>query len=447
MSLDNYVSITITRDSVGVPRENFGTPLLLSYNAAWVERVRTYTTFSELATDFGVNTVEYLAAQKLFGQSPRLAELKVGRCALKPTVRYAGSVSAGAAALANTAFSISVVGEGFSGTATFTSGGSPTNDLLVAGLVSALNGVSGNNYIAAVVDSGTSDTFTVTADAAGGWFSLTVADANSGHIILAMNHADPGVATDLAAIQNEDDDWYYVYSVHASKALAGAAAAYIETQKKYLVIDSDDTVIENVAVASSDDTFEDLFDLAYDRTAGWYHRDRSDFLGGALLGRCAPLDPGKVTFHAKTLSGVEAVNRTATQRANIVARNGNSYERIKARNLSYNGKSFSGEWMDVIRDLDYVEDDIGSSIFAVIAGNDKIPFTNEGIALIENALRGALSRAESAGIFAPGWAIEVPDVGDVSTENKTARILPDVKFSATLAGAIHKVNVIGVVSV
>lgn len=440
MTLSNYVSITITRDSVGVARAGFGVPLLLGGPTAWLERVRSYNSLTDVVADFATTTVEYKAAEKLFGQSPKLETLKIARSALPPTQRY--TLSIGTPVNSHT-YTINVVGEGFSGTASFTSDASATDGEIVVGLVAALNGISGNNYIAA----GTTSPFTVTADNPGDWFSLEIVNADIPNMTISQNHADPGVATDLANISLEDDDWYALYTVFNSKAYVGAAAAAINAQKKIYLFDANDTTCATVAVASADDTFEDVFDLGYTRVSGWYHPDPSDFLAASVLGRCLPLDPGAVTFALKTLSGTEVVSRTATHRQNILARKANSYERVSGRNVTYNGTVASGEFIDVIRDLDFVEDDIGASIFEVLADADKVPFTDEGIALVEGALRAAMARAEAAKIFAPGWTVTVPKAADVSTANKGTRTLPDVKFSATLAGAIHKTEVTGVVSV
>lgn len=441
MSVPGYVTVTITRDSVGVARAGFGVPLILSYNAAWSgDRVRTYGSLVDVGVDFAVTKVEFLAAEKFFGQSPRLQELKIAKGLLPPTQRY--TISFGTP-VANFTYKFNIVGEGFSGTAQFTSDGTPTDAELAAAAVTAINGVAGNNYIAA----GAASPVTVTADLAGGWFSIEVDNTCIPHVTISQNHVDPGVATDLTAIALETDEWYFLSTNYNSKLYVGAAAAWANAQVKQYIFDANDTSCPTVVVASADDTFEDLFDLALGRVSGGYHPSPANFAAPALIGRCAPLDPGKVTFHGKTLQGVNPVALTGTHRTNVRARNAWSYERKAGRNLTFDGKVFSGEYIDVVRDLDFVDDDISKSIFEVIADADKVPFTDEGIALIEGALRGAMERAEAAKIFAPGWTITVPKAADVSVADKAARTVPDIKFAATLAGAIHAAEVLGVVSV
>jgi hypothetical protein len=85
----------------------------------------------------------------------------------------------------------------------------------------------------------------------------------------------------------------------------------------------------------------------------------------------------------------------------------------------------------------------------MLAGLDKVPYTDAGVALIQAQVIASLQSAVAKGILTsdPAPVVTVPKVANVSPSDKAARILPDVKFSATLAGAIHKVNITGVVSV
>ena len=77
----------------------------------------------------------------------------------------------------------------------------------------------------------------------------------------------------------------------------------------------------------------------------------------------------------------------------------------------------------------------------------KIPFTDHGIAIIESEIRAQLLEGVSAGYINDDFVITVPKAREVSANNRANRILPDIKFTATLQGALHKVTVAGVVSI
>lgn len=343
-----------------------------------------------------------------------------------------------ALALAGTAVDI-----GDAGTGTHTIN-TATNDSIARGLVDRLNAVVGKNYTAVLL--GAADTYDVqvTADAAGNWFSLQIKSVDD--LKIAQNHVDPGVATDLAAIVTENNQWYGLISLYNSKALVGAVAAWAESNKKLYFPDVNESDICTVAVASSDDTAEDLFDLAYKYSAVEYHSKPAAMFAAGWMGRYLSTEPGRATAKFKTIAGVEPETLTDTHRANIKARKANSYERRFGVSITFEGWTASGQFIDITRNDDWVRSDMAKAIFGTLAANDVVPFTDPGILLIVNDVRGSLQRAVDKGIYA-SFDVEVPKASAVSTENKQNRILPDIRWSAVRAGAIHSVKpVTGVIS-
>jgi hypothetical protein len=382
MPLSTHVSITITEDSVGADRPGFGVPLVLSYTPTWVERVRSYSSLAEVAVDFPSTTgPEYLAAQALFSQSPRPETIKIGRGALPPTLKHTLTP-----VVRNShTYQVTVGGDGVTETVLeYTSDASATAAEIVAGLLADANAVVGKNFTA----TGT-DTLILTGDAAGDHFWIEV-ESEDDWTTTAPDHADPGVATDLAAIQVEDDSWYALYTMYNSKVYVGAAAAWIEANPKLYSYDTNDVSCKSVAVGSADDVGEDLFDLGYDRSFGHYSRKSGAMRGAAFLGSCLPLDPGSETWAYKELAGQEAESLTSTHRTNLDARNLNYYYTVAGVGITWPGKSASGEYIDIIRGLDWLESEMQTDVFEVLAGNTKIPFTDAGVALIESAVRGTL---------------------------------------------------------
>jgi hypothetical protein len=90
----------------------------------------------------------------------------------------------------------------------------------------------------------------------------------------------------------------------------------------------------------------------------------------------------------------------------------------------------------------------------LLINRDKVPYTDDGIALIEARIRQALELGQDRGGIAPteydedgnenlGFTIEVPLASNISANQKASRVLTDVKFTARLAGAIHVVEIYG----
>lgn len=440
-SLANYVTTTTSLQSSGARLAGFGMPLLVSYNAGWAERVRFYTTPDEVLVDFPSTTgPEYIWATKVFGQENSPERAAIGRGALPPTQKYT---------LVPTprdthTYRLVVGGDGATTTdVSVTSDADATATEVVTLLKTAINAIPGANFTA----TGTA-TLIVTGNAAGEWFFVQVVDTNDFTCI--QDHADPGIATDLAAIKAESNAWYCLATAYNSEAYVKAAAAYIETQNKIYVFDTNET---EAILDTSDGTqglLDDLMTLGYARTSGYYHPAPQYMMAAAQMGGRLSLEPGAATWMYQQLAGVPAVNLTATHRANLEARNAGSYEEIADTGVSvvFNGKTFDGEWLDLRRDLDWVDDRISKAILNVKLGSGKNPFTDAGIAAEQGALEGVLLEAVQKGIFAddPAPTTTAPRASQVSAANKALRYLPGLRWAATAAGAIHKTQVIGTVS-
>jgi hypothetical protein len=172
--------------------------------------------------------------------------------------------------------------------------------------------------------------------------------------------------------------------------------------------------------------------------------------GAAWLGKILPIDPGGATAAFKTLGGVEVVALTDTQKSNIAGDGeshgdgGNHYTRVGGVNVTRWGKMFSGEYIDLVRDVDFLEARIAEDVFQKIASLPKIPYTDGGVAIITGVIQARLESAERAGILAPGSSfVRAPSVASISSNDRGNRLLPDVEFGGTLQGAIHKVRING----
>lgn len=444
MALPDYVTINITSTAVGLTRAGFGTALFLSYQPAWAERTRTYSALSDVAVDFSATNPgpAYRFAQAYFSQSPAPTSLIIGRGANKPTKTVQLSALNPTSNLTYT-YKAHVKGTGFAdATVTFVSDGTPTDAEWAAGMVAALNGVAGKNYTAA----GASSPITVTGTAPGDWFAIEVDDVN--YMSTSETTADPGVAADLTAITAENANWYMLGTSFNSKLYGVAAAAAVESigLRQYLALTNDTNCL-----ATSSGTL-DLMDQAktnaYARTHVMYHKNAASFADGALMGKCLTYDPGAETWAFKALAGVSTFPMTATHRANIVARNGNSYESVAGINITFQGKNANGNYTDSQRGRDWMQDDMQKAVFGALAGNSKIPYTDAGIGVIESQVRGSLKRAADRGIIVEETiVVTVPTAASVAAIDKTNRTLNNVKFSATEQGAVHKTVITGVVNV
>lgn len=431
MSIEEIVEVIITRQTTAISRAGFGTILILDPHVNFVERTRTYSAASQLLDDgFESTDPAYLAALAAFSQTPSPVNLKVGR-------RQVDSVGVTIDTVTDSIdYIIDINGTAF----TFNSGVAATNITIATGLVGQING--GSEPVTAV--DGLDGTFVLNADVLGTAFTVSITGTNFS--VDKPIVASDTVSDDLTAVQNEDVNWYALVMTSHVSADVQLAAAWIEAQVKIFLTSSNDTEILNAA--STTDIAYVLNAAAYDRTGVIFSATDTTFPEAAWLGKQLPTDPGSTTWMFKTLSGVTFDALTDTQSIAARAKEANTYESIAGVNMTQEGTVASGEYIDIIRGVDWLQARITENVFSRFVNLPKVPFTDGGIAIIESEIISAITEGVDSGFIAesPQFTVTVPLAVNVSSVDKIARFLPDIEFLAYLAGAIHKTKIEGVVS-
>jgi uncharacterized protein DUF3383 len=267
------------------------------------------------------------------------------------------------------------------------------------------------------------------------------------HCSLADATADPGVATDLAAILAADTNWYGLLLDSQSPAEIQAAAAWAESNKKLAVYNCSDTAIANPA--STTDVAYLLKQSAYARSALLFAQTQLlCYSAAAWMGRLFPTTAGSENWAFKTLAGIPADVMTDNQIHAVENKNASVYTTIFGLNLTQFGHQPSGQWIDITRGTDALQNDMQVGVLALQANTLKVPFTDAGIDMFRSVIMGSLKRFTDSGFLAasPPPFVSLPTAASVIGVNKSARTLPNVSFSATLAGAIDSLTINGVLS-
>lgn len=438
MSLDDIVQVSITAQTTTPSRPGFGTPLILAYHTRWTsDRVREYSSLSEMTDDgFVVTDNAYLAATKVFSQNPRPRKVKVGRRtrAFTQTVDLTPiNVTLGFV------YNVTIGGV----TAAYTNGASETVATVCTALAAAINALSNTALHTATA---TTTKVTVATVTAGNVLDYTdMPDA--ANMAFKNVTADPGVVTDLTECRSEDDDFYGILLDSESQAEVVALAANVETLTKLFVFNTSDTECFNNS--STTDVFAVLKAASYARTIGLFsHKQLQAYSGAAWMGNRFVAVPGSDTWAHKTLKGVTA-DVLASGRVNaILAKRASVYTTVAEVAVTQFGKSFSGEWADVTRFIDWLKSEVQIRVFARLANSEKIEYTDSGVDIIKSVILGALEKGVTVkGLAAGTIGVDAPLVADVDPTTKGERILPDVTFFGTLAGAIHTIQIAGTLSI
>jgi hypothetical protein len=163
---------------------------------------------------------------------------------------------------------------------------------------------------------------------------------------------------------------------------------------------------------------------------------------------------GGETWANKTVAAVEPSDFSATLKSALAAGHSNWTQTIGGKNVTRNGQVRAGEWIDTIRFRDWLKNDMQIRIANLLLVNPKIPYTDPGIALVENQMIASLKSGRNYGgiapdqfdsedVLYPGFTTSVPKAMDLTATQRYSRKLTDCKFTARLAGAIHLVEVYG----
>lgn len=442
MSLDDIVNVSITTATTTPTRKGFGTPLLAAYHAHWTNRSREYKSLKGL-TDDGFTTLEpaYLWATKVFSQNPRPKAVRIGRRALAFTqVVHITPINLVIGYVYS--FRIRPPNVASPTTITYTNDGTPTLGEVLAALATAIDALPD---ITATQD-GAKVIVTTTAGKLADFLDFD----EPANFTIENVSTDPGIATDLSAIETEDPDgWYCLNLDSQSQAEVVAAAAWIEAREKIHGYDVTDS--ECVDVADTNDVGSTLKAAGYFRTFGQFSMAQMlSYATGAWEGRMLPTDPGSATWAFKTEAGVTVDDAvTEGQQTVLHGKNINTYRTIAGVKITLPGKMASGEWIDVVVFRDWLKARLQERVLFVLANSAKIPFTDSGIAQIVAEVKAQLAQGIAVGGLAadPAPIVTAPKASEVDVIDKANRLLPDVNFTCTLAGAIHAVEISGNISV
>lgn len=437
-AIDEIVQVQISVEAATITKAGFGLALIAGYHNLWPEEVREFASLAEL-TDAGMSTDHaiYVAATKLFGQEFKPPTLKVGKLTAPSTDTYTLTPTETSE---NYTYSFDVaVGGGVKSPISFVNGAAESPATIATALQTQIDAVTG---IAA-------------ADSVG-FVTVTMTDATTLFNMSGWEHAgldvqnttaDPGVVAGLAALQTFDPDWYGLVLASNSAAEVEAAASWAEANDKLFGASSSDA---DIPTGSASDLASALQLNLYHRTFLLYDADATmGHAAAALFGSRLPTVPGSSTWKFKRLGGVTTDAISGGERAILRGKSCNFYHSVKSAGVTEQGRLSSNRPIDVTRTVDWLKEEVQTNVFGRMVRMEKIPFTDFGADLVRSDILSALQTGINNGALAsdPAPVVEIPKVATVSANDKANRTLPDVTFSAVLAGAIETVQIVGKLTV
>lgn len=420
--LNEVVRVVILDTSTAITTASFQYPLVLASFTNFAERVRTYTSISQVGEDFDSTSKPYIMARQLFGQTSVLGApppaVLIGR-------RQVDSVTLTPVVANNTTYSVVINDTTYS----FVSDGTATATEISAGLDTAIGALAGFTVTDGV------GTLTIAPTTPGTDWSLTVS-SNLTKVDAAPTET---WVEALEQVEIENDTWYLLTAEVQTLAEQEALSDAIQAREKIYGLSSSDTVAPTTGIT---DIGYKLNAKATGRTFGVYSAtSATEFPEAAWAGSQLAVTPGANDWDFKRANGVTVSKLSSTQVVNLRNKSWNFYRAKGGVNVFQDGDMFDGKPIDVQIGKDWLKARLQEAIYFRIINSLKIPMTDAGLLVVENEIRGVLSQAQANGLIDQGWRVTSPAVLSIPENLRAQRAAGVFVIRARLQGAVRFVDI------
>ena len=462
------VNIAVSPNAVAV--EGFGPLLFLSkeFTPAPGEAVpvRQYTSMAAVSADFPSGEI-YQAALAWYSQKPTPKYFLVGAITHEDiTLATPGTVTASSAAtletitaLTNGVLSININGVdkstapiNFSSADDFAAAASMLNAAFVAADIPATVTQTTGTFKITTNETGVNSIIGNVYGSAAAAFKLDSASSP----VHVQGTDEVSIGTDLNAILNSTFDFFFVaidrkYRGSADGNNQMTVAKWAEANGKVFGwADSDPQIL----VPGAESSFKRAKEQNLQRTLLVY--DASDngdeYPEVSILGRASTVNfnvaNSSLVLAFKQGPAIKTADLSPNQLAALERVNGNAFINVGGNTMFYNGKMADGTWFDTVQGVSWLTSKIRANVFNLFyTSTTKIPWTDTGVALVNQQVTLALELAVTNGLIAPGYDNEgnfYPDGYKVLATDlalmqsqKGARIWEGTSFIAIGSGALQ----------
>ncbi|MDY2868021.1 MAG: DUF3383 domain-containing protein [Mesosutterella sp.] len=466
------VNVTVEMSPVAAALRNFGACMILGTSDVidTDERVRSYSSISEVASDFGTSAAEYEAALAFFSQSPKPTLLYIGRWAKTATAgRWRGRV------LTSDEQDIEDFNAIKAGTLTLTIDGTQKS---LAGLdfsaetnlngVASLVGVALGNAGSCTFDG---SRFVITSATTGALSSVVCSDGGTLATLMGLPSGasikgveSESIADGLTALL-DFQDWYMVaVAAETSEEEDIAAAGLIEAASPARMIGFTTQDASEIDPTAESTLGAKLKALGYNRSIVMYSSSNKQAVA-SVFGRMATINfegnNTTLTLKFKQCPGVTSEHLRSSQSAALRANNVNTFAAYQNDTAILREGVTSGGWyIDETHGLDWLQNRVQTDLWNLLYTHRKVGQDTSGATALVSCINKSLNQAVANGLVAPGvWngdGFGALNTGDTlstgfyvyiqpfegqSQSDREARKAPPIQIAAKLKGAVHFVDV------
>lgn len=187
-------------------------------------------------------------------------------------------------------------------------------------------------------------------------------------------------------------------------------------------------------------------------TIGLVH-DLSEPMDAALLGSTALLTVGSTTWKFRNLVGITPDLLTVNELKGIASNYAIAYVEVAGQGETSEGTSLSGEYIDTLHGALWVKTEMQNRLERLLQSNNKIPYEQSGINMIQGVAITVLEQAWEQGIVLTNekngkgdYNVTATPRSAQSASDLSKRHYGGLSFTYHASGAIHTITVHGTVN-
>jgi len=247
-----------------------------------------------------------------------------------------------------------------------------------------------------------------------------------------------------------DENWrQLIVTAETGEDEVATIAAYIEnTDKMYFCSTTDYT---SVSITS------------YGRTICLYYADGVDSDSkptssvvcpeAAIVGAVAGKTAGSVNYKNMIIAGLTPLAPTTTVLNAVHTAGCLTIVKKSGDIVTTNGKTANGDYADITDGKDYIIQQVTYQVQKVLNTNDRVPYTDAGIAMLESACVNVMVDAYSNGIIGnndddtPAYTVTFGLKSETTAEDRKARKYILGSFTFSVVGAVDTVEIKGTIEI
>ena len=473
LPVNRIVDVTIQMSPLAAATRNFGAMLIVGASDVidTQERIRAYSSVTDIANDFGTSAPEYQAAVAFFAQSPQPTTVQVGRWARSATSGlYKGKILSTSDQEMDNFTTISA------GAFDVTIDGSVVNVTAVnLSAQSNLNGVA-SQVTAALKSKGTcvwnGQQFVIKSASTGQ--TSTVSTVTSTQLSQAMGLDSGTMVTGAPAETLEEatvalldiNTWYgafYTGDIEDQDVINTAALISASTPSHICAFTLKET--DELDGTQTSSLGYELAQLGNNRVLPMYS-STNDNAAMSVLGRMSTVNfegsNTTITLMFKQCPGVEP-EYLKTSQANALQRNNvNVFAAYQNDTSILQYGTMSGGWyIDEVHGLDWLQNRVETDLWNLLyTSTTKIGQDESGMTAILSTVNSSLEAGVRNGLIAPGvwngdefgtlkrgdtlttgFYVYIQPLEEQSQADREQRKAPPIQIAVKLKGAVHSIDV------